>query len=139
MLIFDRSRRLVASVTPAAGKEGRFVDLATGGDGGVFVLDGRARTVVEIRQARTTRTIDLRALGVVEPVALAVDGLGDLFVLDGKSGNISIADSEGRKISEIRLPRDVKSRLGTPTALAVDHLGRVYLGGKKDGQIVRFR
>ncbi len=137
--IFDRQRRLVGTIKPVSGKDGRFIDLATGGDGGVFVLDGRARTVTEIREAKAVRTIDLGGLGIEEPLALAVDGLGDLFVLDRRSGKISVADLDGRRITEIRPGRDLRARIGAPTALAVDASGRVYLAGRKDGRIVRFR
>jgi TolA-binding protein len=137
--VFDRQRRLVGTIKPASGKDGRFIDLAAGGDGGVYALDGRARTVTEIREAEAVRTIDLGALGIEEPQALAVDGLGDLFVLDKESGVVSVADPEGRRLTEIRPGRDLQSQIGDAVALAVDASGRVYLAGRKDGRIVRFQ
>ncbi len=137
--IFDRNRRLVGSIEPDAARAGRFVDLATGGDGGVYALDGRAGEVVEIRQGRVSHRIDITPLEIQSPVALAVDGLGDLFVLDGKRNRVAIADPEGRRIGELRPPREIVSRLGRFTAIAVDPQGRIYLSGSKDGQIVRFR
>jgi len=136
--VFDRQRRLVGTITPESGDEGRFVDLATGGDGGVFALDGRARAVTEIREAEAVRTIDLGTLGIENPAALAVDGLGDLYILDEKGGTVSIADPDGHRLNEIRPGRDLQSRIGDPVAVAVDASGRVYLAGGRDGRIVRF-
>lgn len=137
--VFDRQRRLVGTIKPSGGKDGRFVDLATGGDGGVYALDGRTGSVTEIREAEAVRTIDLGALGLQEPSALAVDGLGDLYLLDEKSGTVSVADPEGRRLNEIRPGRELQSRIGEPVSLAVDSAGQVYLAGRKDGRIVRFR
>jgi TolA-binding protein len=137
--IFDRERRLVNAIGPASGDEGRFVDLASGGDGGVFALDGRSRTVTEIREAKAVRNIDLGGLGVDDPQALAVDGLGDLYVLDAKSGAVAVADPEGRRITAIRPGADLRSQMGDPVAIAVDAAGRVYLAGRRDGRVVRFR
>jgi len=139
LLIFDRGRRLVGTLRPPSAKEGRFIDVAMGEDGGVYVLDGRSRLVVELHQGRETTRTSLAALGLQEPIALAVDLLGDLFVLDGRTGAVSIADSTGRKIAAIPLSKEAESRLGDPSSVAVDAVGRVYLGGRKTGQVVRFQ
>ena len=92
LLIFDRSRRLVGNLRPPAGKEGRFVDLANSDDGGVYALDGRAKLVIELHQGRQTRRVDLAPLGLQEASAIAVDALGDLFILDTKVGWVTVAD-----------------------------------------------
>jgi TolA-binding protein/DNA-binding beta-propeller fold protein YncE len=139
VLVFDRRRRLVGSVRPPGGQKGRFVDVAAGEDGGVYVLDGRARTVLELHQGRVTGSVSLTRLGTDEPVALAVDALGDLFVLDGRTGWIFVADPQGNRIGLVRPAKQVTSRLGDPAALAVDPTGRIYLCGRKSGRVVRFQ
>ena len=139
LLIFDRGRRLTGTLRPAGGKEGRFVDVAMGEDGAVFVLDGRAKQVVEMHQGRETARTSLAALGLDEPVALAADALGDLFVLDGKTGWVTVGDPVGKKITTIRPERDALARSGDPSAVAVDAVGRVYLAGRKGSSVVRFR
>ena len=95
--------------------------------------------MTEIRAAEAVRTIDLGPLGMAEPTALAVDGLGNLYLLDGKNGTVSVSDPEGRRINEIRPGRDLQSQIGNPASLAVDASGRVYLAGRRDGRIVRFQ
>ena len=139
LLIYDRSRQLVGHVRPPSGEKGRFVDVATGEDGAVYALDDRARMVVVLHQGRVTGRIPLDGLGIQEPTALAVDTLGDLFVLDGRTGAVFVADQRGESIDVVRPPREVASLLGTPSALAVDGTGRIYLCGSKSGRVVRFQ
>ncbi len=139
LLIFNRNRQLVGHVRPPAGREGRFVDVATGDDGAVYVLDGRARMVVVLRQGRVIGRVPLSALGIGEPIALAVDALGDLFLLDERTGWIFVTDPAGHRIDVVRPPREAVDRLGDPAALALDPQGRIYLCGRKSGRVVRFR
>lgn len=138
LLIFDRSRRLVGTLRPDV-KDGRFVDLARSEGGGVYILEGRTRIAVELNQGKATRKINLGGLGLAEPIALAADGLGDLFILDGRSGWVYVASPSGERLAVIRPPREAAARLGEPSAVAVDAIGRVYVSGRKSATILRFR
>ncbi|HYV86839.1 MAG TPA: tetratricopeptide repeat protein [Patescibacteria group bacterium] len=139
VLIYDRSRKLVGAVRPPAGKEGRFVDLATGDDGEVYALDGRARSASVITQGRESRRIDLSRLGSDQPSALTVDALGDLYILDDATGWVFVADATGRRITVVRPPKDLAARLGEVSAIAVDDYGRLYFAGRKSGLVVRMQ
>lgn len=139
ILIYDRARRLAGAVRPPGGKEGRFVDVAAGNEGGVYALDGRTRTVIALHQGRESRRTDLSSSGVQEPIALAVDGIGDLYVLDGATRTVTVCDPDGRPITVVRPPKDMMQQLGEPVTLAVDALGRIYLAGRKTGRVGRFR
>jgi TolA-binding protein len=139
ILIYDRTRRLAGAVRPPAGREGRFVDVAAGDEGGVYALDGRAKAVIALHQGRETRRIALTSPDLQEPIALAVSGLGDLFVLDESSRAVFIFDSGGRPITVVRPPREMAQALGEPAALAVDAFGRIYLGGRKSGRVGRMQ
>jgi TolA-binding protein len=139
VLVYDRNRRLVAAARPPAGREGRFIDVAASDDGSVLVLDDRSRLVVALSQGRETRRIDLSASGIAAPAALAVDGLGDLYILDARTGAVVVTDPAGRPLSVIRLPKETASRVGEVGAIAVDAQGRVYLGGRKSGALVRLQ
>lgn len=139
VLIYDRSRRLTGAVRPTAGKDGRFVDIAAGNEGGIFVLDARAKSVLELHQGRETRRIDLTSAPAQDPIALSVDALGDLYVLDGTTGTVFVTDAGGRPITVVKPPKEMMQRLGEPAAVAVDALGRIYLGGRKSGVVTRLQ
>ena len=139
VLIYDRTRRLTGAVRSPNGKEGRLVDIASGNDGGVYVLDGKAKLVMALHQGRETGRTDLTPTGVQDPVALTVDGLGDLYVLDGATGDVVVCDPAGRRITVVRLPKDFKARVGEVATLAVDAMGRLYLGGRKSGVVGRLQ
>jgi len=139
VLVYDRNRKLVAAARPPSGSDGRFVDVAAGDDGSVMALDARGRLVMVLSQGREVRRIDLAAAGIVEPASLAVDGLGDLYVLDARSGAVYVTDPAGKPLTVIRLPKDAAARVGEIGALAVDPQGRVYLGGRKSGLLVRLQ
>jgi TolA-binding protein len=139
VLIYDRTRKLIGAVRPPAGKDGRFVDLATGDDGEVYALDGRARSASVISQGRESRRIDLTRLGAEQPSALTVDALGDLYVLDDGTGWVFVADPSGKRITVVRPPKEIAARLGDVSAIAVDDYGRLYLAGRKSGLVVRMQ
>lgn len=138
LLIYDRSRRLVGNVRPQ-GKDARFVDVARSEDGGVYVLEPRMKRVLELTQGKVTREINLSTLGATEPVSLAADGLGDLYLLEGRSGFVYVASPAGERIAVIRPPKNALERLGDPSAVAVDAVGRVYVSGRKSTTILRFQ
>ena len=138
LLVFDRGRHLTSTFRPEV-KDGRFVDVARSEDGGVYVLEGRTRLVLELHQGKTTRKINLAGLGLTEPIALAADGLGDLYVLDGRSGWVYVASPAGERITIIRPSKNAAARLGEPSSVAVDAVGRVYLSGKKSAVVLRFQ
>ncbi|HEV8701436.1 MAG TPA: tetratricopeptide repeat protein [Candidatus Polarisedimenticolia bacterium] len=138
VLAFDRSRRLVATLRPDV-KDGRFVDIARSENGVVYALEGRLKIAVELNQGKATRKINLGGLGLTEPIAFAADGLGDLFVLDGRSGWVYVASPSGERLAIIRPSKEAAARLGEPSAVAVDAIGRVYISGRKGATILRFR
>lgn len=138
VLAFDRSRHLVATLRPDV-KDGRFVDIARSESGVVYALEGRSKTVVEMNQGKAARKINLGGLGLTEPIALAADGMGDLFVLDGRSGWVYVASPSGERLAVIRPSKEAAARLGEPSAVAVDAIGRVYVSGRKGSTILRFR
>ncbi len=138
LLIYDRSRRLAGNIRPDV-KDGRFIDLAKNEDGGVFVLEARFRFALELTQGKTTRKVNLSGLGATEPVALAAVGLGDLYLLDGRSGFVYVASPAGERITVIRPPKEALSRLGDPSSVAVDAIGRVYVSGRKSPTVLRFQ
>ena len=138
VLAFDKSRRLVGTLRPDV-KDGRFVDIARSENGVVYALEGRSKTAVEMNQGKAARKINLGGLGLTEPIAFAADGLGDLYILDGRSGWVYVASPTGERLGIIRPSKEAAARLGEPSAVAVDAIGRVYISGRKGSTILRFR
>ena len=139
LLVFDQNRRLVSAVRPSTGREARLVDLVAGDDGAVYLLDAKSRSVVLVQQGKESGRVDVGALGVEEPADLAVDGLGDLYVLDGRTGWVFVARPNGERITVVRPPKDMAARLGDVSAIAVDAGGRLYFAGRKTGVVVRLQ
>jgi hypothetical protein len=50
-----------------------------------------------------------------------------------------VASPAGERLAIIRPPKDAAARLGEPSAVAVDAIGRVYISGRKGATILRFR
>ena len=139
ILIYDRTRRLTGAVRPPGGKDGRFVDVSAGNEGGIYALDGRARIVVALHQGRETRRTVLSASMVQDPIALAVDGIGNLYLLDAVTRAVVVCDPDGRPITVVRPTKEMMQQIGEPASLAVDAFGRIYLAGRKSGRVVRFQ
>jgi TolA-binding protein len=73
------------------------------------------------------------------PVAVARDDLGRVHVLDDRARSITIFDRLGRRVTTIALPRLGEEELRSPSSLAVDGSGRIYVADRKLGRVVRLR
>jgi sugar lactone lactonase YvrE len=78
------------------------------------------------------------ATGLVDPWDLAVDGAGNLFVVDSQCGELYC----GAKVSEIT-PQGVRttfaSGLSYPSYLAVDSTGNIFMGDSDHGIIYEYK
>ena len=60
-------------------------------------------------------------------------------MLDGRSGWVYVASPAGERITIIRPSKNAAARLGEPSSVAVDAVGRVYLSGRKSAVVLRFQ
>ena len=74
-----------------------------------------------------------------DPVAIARDALGRRYVVDDASRSVTIFDAEGRRVATIAPPKGTAGELRSPSAIAVDGAGLVYVADRKQGRVVRFR
>ncbi len=82
----------------------------------LFVLDSGGRELVQVRRSN-------RRFG--EPVDVAADALGNVYVLDaGDGGQVSVHDADGDFIRVIPLPEDSMDR---SRGIDVDQLGRIWV------------
>jgi len=52
---------------------------------------------------------------------------------------VYVAAPSGERIAVIRPSKDALSRLGDPSSVAVDAIGRVYVSGRKSPTLLRFQ
>lgn len=113
-----------------------FVDLETDDLGRVLALDEKEDRVVRLsldaRQADTL-LVDQRWK---KPAALAVDGLGQIYVLDRGLGQIFLYDDGGRTLATLGPDLGGGIELRSPEDLAVDGSGRVYVVDPKQSFVI---
>src|SRR5205823_4319317 len=98
----------------------------TGTGAAIYRIDQRGRVNLVINS--------LRCPGLKAPVALLMDSLSHLLVLDYHKGLYRVAVAGG----EIEFVADNPSskRSGPCDCLARDHYGRLYLGSSESGELV---
>jgi hypothetical protein len=118
-----RMSRTMAAETP--------IDIATDGQGRLYVLDASGVKRFDPAGEASSRLV---SGGFSKPVALDVDPMGDVYVLD-EGGSIDVFDPRGQKLDSVgpALPGGI--RLGEPVDLAVDGTGRIYLLDAKPGAL----
>jgi tetratricopeptide (TPR) repeat protein len=103
-----------------------FEDIARDRQGRILVLDDRGKRVSRIDH-------DRRFGGAVvqgswrRPAALAVDALGQIYVLDRGEKTVSIYSEDGKRLASLgpALPGGIT--LGSPEDLSVDGSGRLFI------------
>jgi TolA-binding protein len=120
---------------------GRLAGVEVGIDNQVYVLDSRDRSISIYSDGKPAGRVSLSdpPASVMEPVALAVDDLGDLYVSDAGSGRVLVLEPRGGKVLAVLQGDRSKGGLSAPGPLAVDHQGRVYVFDRKADAILRFQ
>lgn len=120
----------------------RFTGLAAGADGRLYTIDRRGRRIIEIvpgGQAREVASPAGLSGGIQEPVAIAADDLGTLFVADRRAGVIVVMTTDGKLISTIASQPGTPSEFAYPAALAAGPAAELYLYDERRKTILRFR
>ena len=138
VLLYGRALDFRASLHRSVA--GRVVGLRIGFDNRVYILDSREKTVTvyaDGKQAGKIRLLDPPA-AVTDPVAFAVDDLGDLYVCDGSAGRIVVLDPTGKTVLATLKGERGKGGLSSPQQIEVDHQGRIYVYDGRADAILRF-
>ena len=129
LLHFGESQKL-----PAAAAGARVLDVAQDTAGRWLLLDRKA-VVVKFRPDGSDETrIPLPHLR--RPAALAVDPLGNLYVLDRTARRIVVLDRKGKMIDSVGPTLPGGLELGRPQDIAVDHAGRLFIVDSRHGVLV---
>lgn len=102
---------------------GEPIDIAADGQGRLHVLN--ASGVLRFNPSGETST-RLISGGLAKPIALDVDPMGNVYVLD-RGGRLDVFDSRGQKFDTLGPSFPGGVSLGSPVDVAVDATGRIYL------------
>jgi hypothetical protein len=123
LLTYRNRRKGRADVLASSGVSP--IDLARDARGRLHVLDGEGNRILRL-QAGSSPSIVARGIWK-RPVAIAVDGLGYLFLIERGERRLRIFDPEGQAV------KDLGAELGlrNPVDVAVDGQGRLYIADTK--------
>ena len=148
LLHYGRDRTFKGEV---ASFEGKPAALALSQDGTLYVLLPSRGEIASVgsqptgaprgeRGGRHVRILPLAGEGweIKDAVAVSIDSLGRLYVLDAGAESLSILDREGRRVALIAPDRDSPEALRSPTAIGVDGAGRIYVAVERGRRVLRF-
>jgi streptogramin lyase len=110
------------------------VDLALDPRGRLYILDGKSNRVLRF-DPHSGKTSAVVSAAWRDPVALTVDSLGDIYVLDEDQG-LYVFAPDGEGLARIGLSLPGGSTLDKPTDIAVDGTGRVYIVDASQGRVL---
>jgi len=101
----------------------------------LYVLDSKGKSVIRY-QPDGTNGQRVASGSWREPVAMTIDLLGNIYVLDAGTKQIDVIDQHGQQIESLgpALPGGISLR--TPEDIAVDGAGRVYIADSGAGAVV---
>lgn len=119
-----RGRELLTASKPG------IVDLARDHLGRIYALDPKAAQIIRMNRDGATETIAVTG-DWKRAVALAVDELGYLYVLDRGQRQVSLYDPSGQLMSRVGPDLGNGIELRTPVDIAVDGGGRLLIADSK--------
>ena len=130
-------KSLLSFASPRQGQEllatsaPELVDLAQDHLGRIYGLDRRAKEVVRLGVDRRQAGVVIRGSGWKRPVALDVDPLGNLYVLDRGRRVLEMFDASGKRLASLGPQLGAGVELRNPVDLAVDGSGRLFIADEK--------
>jgi hypothetical protein len=108
-------------------------------EGRIVVLDGKSRGLLALEGGRLAPLAPAgKAPSFQDPIDLASDRLGDLYVLDAKRASVEVLGPDGASLSAIAPAAGTPHALEDPGCLAVGPSGEVYVYDKRKRTILLF-
>lgn len=138
VLLFGRGLDFKAAIHRTS--SGRLADVQVGFDNQVYVLDSKERSVSVYSDGKaiTRLRLDEPPASISIPLSLAVDELGDFYVVDGASGRVVVLGPTGKHVLASLIADKSKGGLSDPQRVEVDRRGRIYVYDKKADAILRY-
>ena len=139
VLLFGRALDFRAPVHRSPG--GKLADVKVGFDNQVYILDSRDKSVTVLSEGKPTTRILLGdpPASIADPVALAVDELGNLYAGDASAGRVVVLDPSGKRVLSILGADRARGGTAAPEKIEVDRQGRIYVYDRKADAILRFQ
>ena len=115
--------------------DGDPVDLTVDALDHLYILEKKGRRVLRVNQHDNSRAV-VASGAWKQPVAVAVDPIGFVHVLDGGTGRIHTYDNHGQEVGAVgpKLPGGIELRKATDIAVAGD--GRLYIVDARAGLVI---
>jgi TolA-binding protein/sugar lactone lactonase YvrE len=138
VLLYSRDLEFKAPIHHVS--SGRLAAIQVGLDNQVYVLDSKEKSVSVYSDGKSVAKmkVDEPPASIGVPLDLAVDELGDLYVVDGSAARVVVLDPSGKRILATLLAEKAKGGLADPQRVQVDRQGRIYIYDRKDDAILRF-
>ena len=130
---FDASGSYVSS--PLGSRRFKIVDLDVDTQGRFLLLDQRNKSVLALDTDQALETL-VTVPRWRRPEALAVDALGNFYVLDRNEKRIDAYSSDGTSLAQLGPSLPGGHRLDDPRDLAVDGAGNIYLADRGGSVVV---
>jgi TolA-binding protein/sugar lactone lactonase YvrE len=116
-------------------------EMKVGFDNQIYILDTRDKSLSVILDGKPMPGIRLGdpPASISEPVSIAVDELGDLYICDASAGRVVVLDPAGKRVLATLGGDRGKSGILTPEKVEVDRQGRIYIYDRKADAILRFQ
>ena len=119
----------------------RLAGLAVGAAGKLYTIDRRSRRILEISPDGTSKEVPTPSGAdseLQEPVGVAADDIGDLFVLDKRAAAVVVMTVDGKVIQKIPSQAGTAAEFSSPTALAVGPRAEIYVHDARRKTVLRF-
>ena len=118
----------------------RLTAMAAGPEDRLFFLDDRSESVMWLHKGKVEPLVPAGGgvLTLEEPVALAADMLGNVYVADSRQRAVIVLGPDGREQERISPPADSAAGLEAPAAIAVGPKGEIYIYDERKRTVLRF-
>lgn len=138
ILVYGRALNFKASLQRSA--SGKLAAVQVSFDNQVYVLDSKERSVSIYSDGKllSRLRLDEPPASITLPLDMAVDDLGDLYIVDGASSRVVVLDPTGKRVLAMLVGDKTKGGLSDPQRVDVDRQGRIYVYDRKADAVLRF-
>ncbi|MCI0657773.1 MAG: tetratricopeptide repeat protein [Acidobacteria bacterium] len=138
ILLYGRDLNFKGSLHRTA--SGRLTAVQVSFDNQVYVLDSKEKSINVYSDGKllSRLRLDEPPASIALPVDLAVDDLGDLYIVDDAASRVVVLDPTGKRVLSTLTSGKTKGGLADPQRVGVDRQGRIYVYDRKADAVLRF-